>query len=60
MHGLSSEDGQSDENWEAMKQILTESSKKIQNKFQEAYLLPCIGNNDVLEHYKAPSIAQKD
>lgn len=50
MHGMAAKTpGESD--WDSMKEIIEAATTKIQKKFPTTLMLPCIGNNDVVEHY---------
>lgn len=59
MHGVASRDP-AVSNWDIMKQTISEVTTQTQTKFPEALILPCIGNNDVINHYQAPDLTQKD
>eukprot|EP00347_Sterkiella_histriomuscorum_P008268 403345729 len=59
MHGLASTNP-SVSNWDLMKETIQASVDKVKSRFPQAKLMPCIGNNDVVNHYQAPDITQKD
>ena len=50
MHGLASKiPGKT--NWDMMKTTIVSVIDQLKKKFPDTILLPCIGNNDVVEHY---------
>ncbi|CDW78580.1 UNKNOWN [Stylonychia lemnae] len=59
MHGLASRTP-GVTNWDMMKSTIEQVIEQFKTKFTEAIILPCIGNNDVVEHYSAPKIDFKD
>jgi hypothetical protein len=42
-----------------MKDNIAASTIRIKEQFPEAVILPCIGNNDIEYHYKAPTLQDK-
>lgn len=58
MHGLAASQGET--NWDAMKDTINSVVDKVKSKFPDAKIMPCIGNNDVVNHYQAPDVTEKD
>lgn len=58
MHGMASTDP-NESNWDKMKKTIQTVIDKVKAKFPRAKIMPCIGNNDVVNHYQAPSITEK-
>lgn len=57
-HGLASKNP-SVNNWDKMVPIFQLIIAKIKAKFPNTPILPSVGNNDVIWHYQAPSLAMK-
>jgi len=58
VHGLSARESK-ESDWPAMKQTIQAVVTKVTQKFPTSYIIPCIGNNDVEQHYQAPQPENK-
>lgn len=56
-HGLAAPIGAESNNWELMKYTMQEAISAIEDAFPQIPILPVIGNNDVMYHDQAPSVA---
>ena len=56
-HGLAAKIGAESNNWELMKYTMREAISAIEDAFPRIPILPVIGNNDVMYHDQAPSVA---
>jgi Calcineurin-like phosphoesterase len=54
VHGLSNSDPDH-KNWPAMKDVFNAVINEVQSKFPGVPIISSIGNNDLLNHYQAPS-----
>jgi len=59
MHGLASYTPTTS-NWDKMKETIKSVANNLKTTFPNSIILPCFGNNDVIEYYKAPNVDYKD
>lgn len=50
VHGLASHDP-TKTNWDTMKETIKAATDRVKDKLPKAYIIPCVGNNDVENHY---------